>query len=257
MSTDLHFIASNRCAVLSAMSNHNKIAETLGTEILKGVYSAGSKMPAEANLIRRFKVSRTVIREVMKTLAAKGFVVSRTRVGTLVLDPLHWNFFDADVLSWRVRMGLDDEFMRSLTEIRRALEPAAAAFAAQRRTLADIARLRRHISDMACVGQSRKSFAESDLAFHLAVGAASGNPLIRSVASVIEAALVASFTYSSPVDSLKNQEASVLAHAGIVDAIEAGNAQAAAAAMLEVIDVGAKRISGIRRRQTAKKGLKR
>src|SRR5882724_10015616 len=99
------------------MSNHNKIAEILGTEILKGVHSAGNKMPAEANLIRRFKVSRTVIREVMKTLAAKGFVVSKTRVGTLVLDQLHWNFFDADVLLWRVRMGLDDEFIHSLTEI--------------------------------------------------------------------------------------------------------------------------------------------
>jgi DNA-binding FadR family transcriptional regulator len=154
-------------------------------------------------------------------------------------------------------MGLDDEFLRSLTEIRRALEPAAAALAAQRRTLADIARLRRHISDMACAGQSRKSFAESDLAFHLAVGVASGNPLIRSVASVIEAALVASFTYSSPVDSAKNQDATVKAHAAIVDASEAHNARAAADAMLKVIDVGAKRISAIKGKRTAKKGLKR
>src|SRR2546430_206654 len=110
---------------------------------------------------------------------------------------------------------------------------------------------------MACTGQSRKSFAESDLAFHLAVGVASGNPLIRSVASVIEAALVASFTYSSPVDTAKNQDATVHAHAAIVDAIEARNAQVAADAMLEVIDVGARRIGAIKSKRTAKKGLKR
>src|SRR5450432_2463662 len=121
----------NRLNTDRAMSSHDQIAAILGTEILKGVHRAGDNMPPEPDLIKRFQVSRTVMREVTKTLAAKGFVVSKTRVGTRVRDPVHWNFFDADVLAWRVRIGLDDEFMRSLTEIRRALEPAAASLAAQ------------------------------------------------------------------------------------------------------------------------------
>src|ERR1700730_1792351 len=133
---------------------------------------------------------------------------------------------------------MDDEFMCSLTEIRRAFEPAAAALAAKRRTVADIAQLRRHVSDIACSGHTRKSFAEADLAFHLAIGVATANPLMRSVASVIEAALMTSFMYSSPVDEPANQDATVQAHAAIVDAIEARDAPAAADAMLEVIDVG-------------------
>jgi len=236
-----------------AMSSHNRIAAILGTEILKGIHRAGEKLSSEPELNRRFRVSRTVMREVMKTLAAKGFVASKTRVGTRVRDPVHWNFFDADVLEWRVRMGLDDAFMRSLTEIRRALEPAAAALAAERRSSEDLAQLRRHVSEMARTDQTRKSFAASDLAFHLAVGVASGNPLIRSIGSVIEAALVASFTYSSPVDDARNQAVTVRSHAAIVDAIEARNPQRAADAMLVVIDVGTRRIRAMRKKKGGKR----
>ena len=238
------------------MSSHDRIAAILGMEILKGVHRPGENMPPEPALTRRFRVSRTVMREVTKTLAAKGFVVSKTRIGTRVRESVHWNFFDADVLAWLVGLGLDDDMLRSLTEIRRALEPAAAELAAQRRTTSDIAMLRRFVSEMARSDHTRTSFAESDLAFHLAVGVASGNPLIRSIGSVIEAALVASFTYSSPIDDAKNQDATVRNHAAIVDAIEARNAQGASDAMLGVIDAGTKRIHAKKRKQKSTRGRK-
>jgi DNA-binding FadR family transcriptional regulator len=210
-------------------------------------------MPPEPELIERFQVSRTVMREVMKTLAAKGFVVSKTRVGTRVRDPVHWNFFDADVLAWRVRIGLDDQFMQSLTEVRRALEPAAAGLAARRRTDADIVRLRGYVKHMGRSGHTRQSFAEADLDFHLAIGTASGNPLMRSMASVIEAALVASFSHSSPVDDPSDHEVTVNGHAAIVDAIEARDERAAAEAMLKVIDIGVRRIDTTKRKRGTKR----
>src|SRR5215469_2016617 len=145
----------SRLALERAKSSHDQIAAILGTELLKGVYAPGDNMPAEPDLIARFQVSRTVIREVMKTLAAKGLVVSKTRIGTRVRDPVNWNYFDVDVLVWRVRVGLDDDFMRSLTEVRRALEPAAAVLAAQRRTATDIANLREIVREMGRSGHSR------------------------------------------------------------------------------------------------------
>ena len=196
----------SRLAVERAMSSHDQIAAVLGTEILKGIHRPGANMPPEADLIERFQISRTVLREVMKTLTAKGFVASKTRIGTRVLDPSNWNYFDADVLAWRVRMGLDDEFRLSLTEIRRAIEPVAAGLAARRRTSADIVALRGHVALMGRTDHTRQSFAEADLEFHLTIGAASGNPLMRSVAGVIEAALVASFSQSSPVDDADDHE---------------------------------------------------
>jgi DNA-binding FadR family transcriptional regulator len=239
----------SRLALERAKSSHDQIAAILGTELLKGTYAPGANMPSEPELIGRFQVSRTVMREVMKTLAAKGFVISKTRVGTRVRDPVYWNYFDADVLAWRVRLGLDDEFMKSLTEVRRALEPTAAGLAARRRAPSDIARLRECVRQMARTDHTRQSFAEVDLDFHLAIGAASGNPLIRSMASVIETALVASFAHSSPVDDPASHEDTVNGHAAIVDAIEAGDEQAAAEAILKVINTGVSRIDFTRKRQ--------
>lgn len=243
----------SRLAVERALSSHDQIAAILGMEILRGVHRPGDNMPAEPDLIARFQVSRTVMREVMKTLAAKGLVVSKTRIGTRVRDPIHWNYFDVDVLVWRVRIGLDDEFRRSLTEVRRALEPAAAALAAQRRTASDLAHLRDYVREMGQRGHSRQSFAEADLDFHLAIGIASGNPLLRSMASVIEAALAASYAVSSPVDDASNHEVTVNSHAAIVDAIEARDPAAAAAAMLRVIDVGVQRINSTRKQRTSRR----
>jgi DNA-binding FadR family transcriptional regulator len=239
----------SRLAVERAMSSHDQIAAILGTEILKGIHRPGVNLPPEPELIERFQVSRTVLREVMKTLSAKGFVTSKTRIGTRVQDPGNWNYFDADVLAWRVRMGLDDEFRLSLTEVRRAIEPVAAALAARRRKSADIVALRDTVALMGRSGHTRQSFAEADLEFHLTIGAASGNPLMRSVAGVIEAALVASFTQSSPVDDSGDHEHTVNTHAAIVDAIEARDEQAAANAMLEVIDIGYRRINDSSRKR--------
>jgi DNA-binding FadR family transcriptional regulator len=243
----------SRLAAERAMSSHDQIAAMLGTEILQGIHRPGVNMPPEAELIERFQVSRTVLREVMKTLTAKGFVAAKTRVGTRVLDPVNWNYFDADVLAWRVRMGLDDEFRLALTEVRRAIEPVAAGLAARRRTSADIVALRGHVALMGKSGHTRQSFAEADLAFHLTIGAACGNPLIRSVAGVIEAALVASFSQSSPVDDSSDHENTVNTHAAIVDAIEARNEQAAATAMLDAIDIGYRRINDSTRKRAQRR----
>jgi DNA-binding FadR family transcriptional regulator len=240
-------IASDR-----AVSAHHQIARVLGTEILNGIYQPGSNVPNEADLLSRFAVSRTVLREVLKTLAAKGLVAAKTRVGTRVLDPVHWTLFDADVLSWKVAHGLDEEFRRELLEMRRLVEPRAAALAAEIRDPQAIKKLRQCIERMRSAGHSPLSFAEADLQFHLTVGLASGNSLMRSLAGVIEAALIASFTLSSPTESSETQDENVDMHEAIVDAIESGNPVAASNAMLAVIEAGAARVDGAA--EIAKKG---
>jgi DNA-binding FadR family transcriptional regulator len=221
-----------------ARSNHDHVARLLGRDILSGAFKPGELLPSEAALMNRFQLSRTILREAMKTLSAKGLVDSKTRVGTRVLDSTSWNFFDADLLAWRVELGLDDEFRANLAEIRLAVEPAAASLAAQRRSSEDMKALRKSLALMAEPGHSRESFAEADLAFHLAIAAASGNPLMRSMAAVIEAALIAAFSLTSPVDETEALDVALTTHARIVDAIEARDADAAAAAMVHVIQMG-------------------
>lgn len=227
-----------RWAADRPLSNHEQIVRTLGLEILTGVHAPGANLPPEPALLSRFGISRTALREVLKTLSAKGLLISKTRVGTRVQDPIHWNYFDADVLAWKVSQGLDETLRQHLVEVRTALEPQAAFLAAKRRTPDDLIELRRCIAAMGDPGHDQRSFAQADLDFHVAVGSASGNPMMRSFAAVIEVALIASFSLTSPIDSPDLQAQVVAAHAAIVDAIEAGDGPAAAAAMHTVIQSG-------------------
>lgn len=226
----------------ATLSNADQVARTIGGDILAGVFPSGSKLPSEAEMLQRFGVSRTVLREAFKTLTAKGLIVSRTRIGTMVLDSVHWNFFDADILAWKVAQGFDVAFVRDVAAIRLAIEPAAAEAAARHATHQDIALLRSCLVRMADATGSAGDFADADLEFHKGVGLASGNVLMRSLSAVIETALLASFRMSSPVREAEVHEASVKGHARIVDAIEAGDGPAAAQAMRDIIHHGFDRL---------------
>jgi DNA-binding FadR family transcriptional regulator len=218
----------------------------LGEDVISGRFAPGEKLPPEPDLRARFGVSRTSLREAVKTLTAKGLLVVKTRVGTKVSEPLHWNLFDPEVLSWKVRTGMDADFRRHLAEVRRAVEPAAAELAALRRTDEDVVAMRNAVAAMRIETTSEYGFARADLSLHLAIGAASGNPMIRSVAGVIETALLEAFTLSPPTRAPDLHRDTVDAHEKIVDRIEARDGPGAAAAMLTVIDAGFSRVEAER-----------
>ncbi|MGH7026412.1 FadR/GntR family transcriptional regulator [Brevundimonas sp.] len=224
------------------VSAHDQIVRALAQDILTGALAPGDKLPAEADLLERFGVSRTALREALKTLSAKGFLSVKTRVGTRVTDSVHWNFFDKEVLAWRVAIGMDAQFRRHLAEVRRSLEPTAAALAAKHRTEADLQTMRAALEWMRRESASAHEFARADLALHLAIGAASQNPMIRSVAGVIETALLEAFVLSPPTQAPDLHLETVEAHARIVDRIAARDEIGAAQAMLAVIDAGYQRV---------------
>lgn len=223
-----------------ARMGQEQIVRAMGISILRGEYPEGGLLPAEAALMAQFGISRTVLREVLKTLAAKGLVVSKTRVGTKVRAQVHWNMFDSDLLGWRLELGMDLRFLNSLYEIRLAVEPAACALAALHRTDDSIARMRGLIHELRQPGHTRRTFAEIDLALHLEIAAASDNPFMRAIGAIIEAALMATFVDSAPVDDQQRQQRSAEDHAAIVEAIARGDAKGAARAMTSVIETGRK-----------------
>jgi DNA-binding FadR family transcriptional regulator len=179
-----------------------------------------------------------VVREALKTLSAKGLVKAKTRIGTSVCDRADWNLFDPDVLIWHAQTGFGPEFLRSLGEIRLALEPEAAALAAERRTAEDLTKMREWLALMGAKQVSSEEFARADLGFHLAISEAAANPFFASIATLIEVALVAMLTISSPVDHPRRLTRSVRRHAAIADAIEARDANAAREAMRTVVGEG-------------------
>ena len=195
-----------------------------------------------------FGVSRPVLRESVKTLVAKGLLTTKARVGTVVRERGAWNMFDADVLAWHLDAGIDIRFLGDLAEIRLAVEPRAAALAADRRSDADVEELRRSMDKMRREPSDSAAFADADLLLHIIVAKASGNLFMRSIGHVIEAALRASFLRSAPVE-LEDREAVLCWHQRIVDAIASRDGETAAAAMVEVIHNGMHRLERMPGRQ--------
>ncbi|WP_371833396.1 FadR/GntR family transcriptional regulator [Ferirhizobium litorale] len=220
-------------------TSHAHVVDELGRQIVSGAMAVGSLLPGDAELAQRFKVSRTVLRETMKTLAAKGLIVPRARVGTRVTGKNLWNMFDSDVINWHFEGGVNEEFLLHLYDVRLAFEPFAAGLVAERATEEDIARLRHLAKRMGDAGHTVDSLALADLEFHLAIAEFSRNPFMRTVGSLIEAALVGMFRLSSPSsqDELGIGDVS-LTHMRIVDAIAARDPEAAKKAMEHVIIVG-------------------
>jgi DNA-binding FadR family transcriptional regulator len=227
-----------------ARTSHSQVVEDLGRAIIAGEYAVGATLPGDLELAQRFKVSRTVLREAMKTLAAKGLIVPRARIGTRVTPKTQWNLFDSDVLSWHFHHGVDQEFLDHLSEIRLAFEPFAASLAALSATEDDIAELYRLAGEMGTPEHTPETLAIADLKFHLSIAEASRNPFMRTVGSLIEAALVGVFKLSSPAEGESRREEVCDAHVRIVDAIAARDTEAAANAMRQVIITGRDRVRG-------------
>lgn len=220
---------------------HSHVIWSLGTAIVGGAYAENQILPGDAELIQQFGVSRTVLREALKTLSAKGLIEAKARVGTRVLPRAQWNMFDSDVLSWYLEAGVTLDLLTSLAEVRMAVEPEAAALAARRRTSEQADALIYWADKMAEDGQTAQEFAQNDLEFHRVVAAASGNPFMVSLSAVVEVALTASFTISSPVEGGAAFDRAVRLHRNIAEAIVEQEADVARVAMRQAIQSGVDR----------------
>ena len=210
----------------------------IGMGIVAGEFPVGKTLPGKDVLMRRFGVSNTALREALKTLEAKGMVAARTRVGYWVREEDSWNLLDEELLGWQLEAGVDQHFVSRLFEMRQSIEPVAAALAALRRTDSQAERLRFLADEMLNAGLDRNRFTEIDLQFHLGIIEASANPMMNSIGALIGTALAASFSLSAPTDGLQELQRAHSQHLAIAEAVTEGKAQAAADAMLTVIEQG-------------------
>jgi DNA-binding FadR family transcriptional regulator len=172
------------------------VADELGNRIVRGDIKPGGAFPIEAELGAEFGASRSVIREVVKSLAAKGLLESRTRTGIRVLPETRWNLFDTDVLEWRYTSMPPEEFFRELFEIRRMIEPQAAARAAERATAEEVTAIEMAFAQMETSNTNTDEAIEADLAFHRCILAAAHNALLLQMGSLIGVGLLVSYRIS-------------------------------------------------------------
>jgi DNA-binding FadR family transcriptional regulator len=219
---------------LTIKNVHGNTLDRLGEAIIGGRYPAGSSIPPEPLLCDEFGVSRTVIREAVKSLVAKGLLVTGPKVGTRVLPEDNWNWFDPDVVLWKSKMGLTREFLRDLQELRRAVEPVGVRLAAQRATAADIAEIELAYAGMKAAIELGGDYVSHDLAFHQGLLRACHNRMVVQMSKALGALLRTSFEISTTRPD--GPSSSLPLHRAVLDAVIARDARAAEKASLVLID---------------------
>lgn len=209
----------------------NTMLDTLGKAIVIGRYD-GRRFPTEAEISKTHGVSRSVTREAVKMLTAKGLVSARPRQGTTVQPPSSWNLFDADVLRWLLDRKFSVELLRHFSELRVAIEPEAAALAAMHCNETDLATIRVGLARMEAGSLGKDDPLEADIAFHVAILQASGNPFYSQLRSVVATALRSSIRFTNRI---KGHTANIADHASVADAIASRKPDEARAAMRRII----------------------
>lgn len=213
---------------------HGNTLDHLGKAIVSGRYPPGTAVPPEPVLGEQLGVSRTVVREAVKSLVAKGLVSTGPKVGTRVLPPQQWNWFDPDVIVWQSQAGLTREFLRDLQELRRVVEPAAVRMAAQRRTDEDIAAIEAAFAGMKHAVEKGGDYVLHDLHFHQGLLRACHNRMLVQMSKVLSALLRTSFEISTTrKDGPRN---SLPLHRAVLDAIIEREPERAEQAILVLID---------------------
>jgi len=198
--------------------------------IVTGVLAPGELLPPELPLTTQFGVSRTVIRESVKRLEEKGLVTVSQGRGTTVNPPSSWNLLDPVVLQAMIdhddSLGILDE----LSEVRVGLESPMAGHAAEHADAESLAELQAAFDRMRAAVDDPTTFPQLDVAFHILVMEMSGSRLAQSIARTLFEHALVSNRYRGR-DPERAFEITVDEHARILDAILAGDAAGAEAAM--------------------------
>jgi GntR family transcriptional regulator, galactonate operon transcriptional repressor len=227
---------------------HGQTVARIAQRILAGELAERETLDVAA-LQAELDVSLTVLREALKVLAAKGLVDARQRRGTYVRPRADWNLLDGDVIRWQFAGRTDDKFLENLHEVRGVVEPAGARFAALRRTDADLATLGDALTAMAESAGDPAATVQADLAFHRALLTATHNELLERMEIVVNTGLaerdrlVHGAGHDDPVPS----------HKLVLDAITAGDPDAAERAMRDLLDKARRDLERVSRGRSASK----
>ena len=212
-----------------------KIAADIGARIVSGRLKPGVILDGEVEASGQRKVSRSAYREAVRILTAKGLVISRPKVGTRITEPAQWHLLDPDVLSWIFAQEPPLELLGHLFELRKLVEPEAAALAATRRSLEQLNRMGGALEIMARETLHTDRGRQADHDFHAILLAASGNPFLVSLSSSITAVVAWSTDYKQRTQRLRRD--AIPDHVAVYEAIAARSPDAARKAMSEQIEL--------------------
>jgi DNA-binding FadR family transcriptional regulator len=212
---------------------NNRIAQAIGERILGGEFSPGTLLPNEAAWGKTYSASRTAVREAIKSLAAKGLIESRPKVGSRVEPKSRWNLLDRDVLAWHRAATDRKAFLLSTQEFRRIVEPGIAELAARKRTTRQIDELVAALDRMR-EAKTHADMVSADVAFHEVLLASANNDLLVPFNILIDETLANLFDYTTQRTPRYRQ--ALRLHEAIARAVIASDRAAARKAMVALID---------------------
>jgi len=214
---------------------HARVLDRIGLAICAGDPPAGRLLYID-DLVERYAVSRSVVREALRVLSSMGMVASRRRVGTLILPPTRWNLFDPAVVRWRLATHGRKEQLRSLTELRTAVEPQAALYAAERATPDVASQLVGLAARMWAAGQGgdQAEFLRLDIEFHRLVLEASGNDMLLKLHELVAEVLAGRHHYA--LMPHHPHEDALQLHADVAHAIQHKDGERARTAMMRIME---------------------
>jgi DNA-binding FadR family transcriptional regulator len=177
-------------------------------------------------------VSRSVTREAVKMLTAKGLLSSRPKQGTIVQPTTSWNLFDTDVLRWLLERTFSVDLLRHFNQLRVAIEPEAAALAAIYADTNEREAIDAGLERMQAAENGHDNTLDADIAFHVAVLKASNNPFYGQFQDIVATALRSSIQFTNRI---RGHSASIADHAAVRDAITRNKPDAARIAMRKII----------------------
>ncbi|MET4589894.1 FCD domain-containing protein [Arthrobacter sp. 754] len=214
---------------------HERVLEAVGSAIAGGTLAPGSRLTLDF-LQHEYGISRTVARDTMKVLESMNLVYSRRRVGIVVQERRLWNVFDPKLVRWRLASDRREIQYSSLTELRIAVEPIAAAGAARRASAAERARLVSLAADLRRLGEAGElgAFLEADIEFHRLLLASCGNEMFMALDGMV-AEVLTSRTRQGLMPFKPRSEA-IQAHEDVAAAVASGDAITAESAMQHILN---------------------
>lgn len=223
-------------------TRHQETVDRIATWIVGGRFAGQPALPTEEEIGGELGVSRTVVREAMRTLVAKGMVEVRRRHGTTVRPVDSWSLFDPQVVAWRLSGGLTREFVDDLINFRLGIEPHAAELAARNPNF-DAVALEDAYERMAAAVDGTGDYHSADLDFHRTIILGSNNQFLRQLVPLIANTLSVSFQLS--VISMETARAALPMHRDVADAIIGRDPKRAREALTKLIEGAREDILGV------------
>ncbi len=221
----------------AARNFHSYVITEVGLGIASGRFAVGTILPNDAEMMSLYGVSRTVLREALKTLEAKGLVEARAKVGTRVLSRSRWNLFDRQVLTWVHEAGPDLALLNAFIEMRENVELQTAALAAQRRSAEQLRMMHYWVNQRTVCAQMVEPYALAEFEFHRMLCEASQNPFLRAASPLVEFGVVQSTKPRVTAEITDFAAEKAQAYAALADGISACNTDKAHAAMTQILSV--------------------